>query len=71
MAEQRLAYNYAIIDETGWCYEVRSTSMNCDDEEFFIPIPRYNNEYVEKYYNVANGKWYHDAEFLNEATELN
>ena len=71
MIEPRLAYNYAIIDETGWCYEVRSTSMNCDDEAFFIPIPEYNDIYMDKYYNVANGKWYHDAEFQNEVTELN
>ena len=71
MVEQRLAYNYAIIDETGWCYEVCSTSRNCNGMEGYIPIPEYNNEYLEKYYNIENGKWYHDAEFLNEATELN
>lgn len=71
MVEQRLAYNYAIIDETGWCYEICTTSRNCDGMEGYIPIPRYIDDYVEKYYNVADGKWYHDAEFLNEATELN
>lgn len=71
MMEPRLAYNYALIDETGWCYEVRSTSLNCDDEEGFIRIPSYSYDYMDKYYNVADGKWYHDAEFQNEATELN
>jgi hypothetical protein len=66
MAEQRLAYNYALIDETGWCYEVRSTSMNCDDEEGFIPIPECDPDYTDKYYNVADGKWYLEASFTTE-----
>lgn len=66
MAEQRLAYNYALIDETGWCYEVRSTSMNCDDEVGFIPIPEYNPDYMDKYYNVSNGKWYLEESFTTE-----
>lgn len=71
MTERRLAYNYAIIDETGWCGEIYSTSRNCDDMEGYIRIPEYSYDYMEKYYNVADGKWYHDAEFTNEATELN
>ena len=71
MAETRLAYNYALIDETGWCYEVCTTSRNCDGMEGYIAIPEYNDAYMLKYYNRADGKWYHDAEFLNEATELN
>ena len=53
------AYNYALIDETGYCYEVRSTSRNCDGEEGYISIPEYNNDYLEKYY--INGAWYEDA----------
>lgn len=66
MNERRLAYNYAIIDETGWCYEVRSTSMNCDDQPDFIPIPDCNSDYLDKYYNVANGKWYLEETFTTE-----
>lgn len=62
MAEQ-LAYNYAKIDETGWCYEVYSTSQNCDGMEGYIPIPEYDDSYMEKYYNVADGQWYEDAAF--------
>ena len=53
------AYNYALIDETGFCYEVRSTSRNCDGEEGYIAIPEYNNDYIFKYY--INGAWYEDA----------
>ena len=68
MIEPRYAYNYALIDETGWCYEVRSTSMNCDDLEGFIPIPVYNPDYMEKYYNVADGKWYLEDSFATEWT---
>ena len=71
MIEPRLVYNYALIDETGWCYEVRTTSRNCDGWEGYIIIPTYDDVYMDKYYNVADGKWYHDAEFSNEATELN
>ena len=36
MIEPRYAYNYAIIDETGWCYEVCSTSRNYDGMEGYI-----------------------------------
>ena len=60
------AYNYALIDENGWCYEVRSSTISYDDWEDCIPIPSYDDRYMEKYYNRANGKWYHDAEFTNE-----
>lgn len=60
------AYNYALIDETGWCYEVRSSSRCYDGEEGYISIPSYDDSYMDKYYNVADGKWYYDAEFTNE-----
>ena len=60
------AYHYALIDETGWCYEVRDTTLNCDGMEGYIPIPSYDDSYMDKYYNVANGKWYYDAGFTNE-----
>ena len=54
------AYNYARIDETGYCYEICSTSRNCDGAEGYIPIPEYDDNYLEKYY--INGAWYEDAE---------
>ena len=65
---QQYAYHYALIDETGYCYEVRDTTDNCDDEPNFIAIPSYDNSYLEKYYNRADGKWYTDAAFTNEWT---
>lgn len=71
MADMRITYNYAIIDETGWCYEVCSTSSNCDGMDGYVPIPVYSYDYMEKYYNLADGKWYYDAGFSNEAVELN
>lgn len=71
MTELRLRYNYALIDETGWCYEVCTTSRNCDEMEGYVVIPEYSYDYLEKYYNVGDGKWYHDAEFQDEAVELN
>ena len=53
------AYHYALIDETGYCYEVRDTTVNCDGMEGYIAIPEYNFDYIEKYY--INGSWYEDA----------
>ncbi len=68
MEARRYAYNYAIINETGFCYEVCSTSENRDDEENFISIPEYDDSYMGKYYNVADGKWYLEASFTTEWT---
>lgn len=63
---QQFTYNYAIIDlETGLCMETRSTSSERTEEEF-IPIPEYNTDYIFKYYNRENGKWYEDAAFTTE-----
>ena len=54
------AYKYAIVDETGYCYEVCDTTTNCDGMEGYVRIPEYNEDYLEKYY--INGAWYEDAE---------
>ena len=54
------AHHYALIDETGYCYEVRDTSYNYDGYEGFVVIPSYDDSYLEKYY--INGAWYEDAE---------
>ena len=54
----RLAYNYAHIDlETGMCIRVLSSSFEHTDPEY-IPIARYNEEYMFKFY--INGAWYED-----------
>lgn len=63
---QRYAYNYAIIDETGLCVDVHSTSENCDDDLDLVAIPECNPDYLLKYYNRADGKWYEDAAFTIE-----
>lgn len=68
MEARRYAYNYAKIDETGWCYEVCSTSRNCDGMEGYVSIPEYSSDYMGKYYNVADGKWYLEASFTTEWT---
>ena len=68
------AYYYAIIDlETGMCIEVADDTDYFDPEEHpdYIRIPSPDMVYLMKYYNRADGKWYYDEEFQNEATELN
>lgn len=65
---QHYAYHYAKIDETGWCYEVIDTTRNYDGVEGYIAVPTSSDDYLLKYYNVANGKWYYDAAFTNEWT---
>ena len=54
------AYHYALVDETGYCYEVCDTTDNCDGMEGYVAIPSYNFDYLEKYY--IDGAWYEDAE---------
>lgn len=69
MAEMRITYNYAVIDETGWCYRVYTTSRNLDGREGYenyIPISVYSEDYMEKYYNVSDGKWYLEDTFTTE-----
>ena len=57
---RRYAYHFALIDETGYCYEVRDTTTDYSDIEGYVAIPSYNEDYLEKYY--LNGTWYEDAE---------
>lgn len=55
------AYNYAFIDETGFCYEFVSTSHErTSDDPYRIEVPVNDPEYMGKYY--INGNWYEDAE---------
>lgn len=56
---QQYAYNYAKIDNTGFCYEVCSSSRNYDGYEGYVAIPEYSTDYMGKYY--LNGAWYEDA----------
>lgn len=60
------AYYYAIIDlETGECLGVMDMSSYVSPDEYpeYIAIPEYNEDYMENYYNQADGNWYTDAEF--------
>lgn len=66
MADARITFYYALVDETGWCYEVCSTSRNCDEYPDHIAISSLNTDYIEKYYNVEDGKWYLEASFTTE-----
>lgn len=57
---QNLAYDYAEIElDTGLCVGVMTSSAEINDPHL-IPIPVYDDEYVDKYY--INGDWYEDAE---------
>lgn len=65
------AYNFAIIDRaTTMCIEVRTStrdeSGSSDDVELYVLVPTYNEEYLLKYYNEADGKFYYDPEFTQE-----
>ena len=70
MAEARhYAYTYAIIDPAdNMCVEIRTQTYEIDTTAHpeYISIPTYNEEYIMKYYNRENGKWYVDAAFTTE-----
>lgn len=70
MSNMRITYYYAVIDETGWCYQVCSTSRNYNGRPEYIAIPMYNEDYIEKYYNVEDGKWYLEESFTTEWTPI-
>lgn len=65
---RRYAYNYAHIDEDNMCDEVVTRTKEIDTvaNPDWIVIPTYNEEYIMKYYNRENGKWYVDAAFTTE-----
>lgn len=68
MSEQ-YHYNYAQIDlETGECFGVRTRTSEIINPAL-IPIEVDSNDYIGKYYNQANGKWYEDAAFTIEWPE--
>ena len=70
MSERRYQYCYAEIDPSlnDMCVGVEDTTLNCDDDPNYIPISPYNEEYLCKYYDRATGKWYLEAEHVNEWT---
>jgi hypothetical protein len=53
-------YIYAEIDvDTGLCNGVRTVSSEMNHPAL-IPIPVYDEEYIDKFY--INGNWYEDPE---------
>lgn len=57
---QQYTYCYARIDESGWCYEVFSSTNDQSDDPALVALDAYNEDYLMKYY--INGAWYEDAE---------
>ena len=64
---QNFAYAYAVIEANGWCLRVCTMSVPATEENY-IEIPEYNEDYIFKYYNRADGKWYTDSAFTTEWT---
>jgi hypothetical protein len=65
------AYNFAVIDVvTKMCIQVITDTADigdyAPDGEMYIDIPTYNEEYLFKYYNEADGKFYYDDTFTQE-----
>lgn len=63
--------NYAVIYlPLNMCNEIRTSTSNFDDNSnesyLYIRIPTYINDYVFKYYNKSNDRWYLDSEMLYE-----
>ena len=67
MAESN-ACKYVRIDDDGYCREVNRQSKILDANQYdeLISIPSYTEEYIEKYYNRDDGKWYEDKYFITE-----
>ena len=62
------AYNFAEIDpETNMCVGVMSTSNPAQgNEPNWVEIPVNDEDYICKYYNWDNGKFYYDPEYTQE-----
>ena len=60
------SYIYALINESNLCYEVCYTSNNHNDATGYVALVKYDANYINKYYNTNNRKWYWDATFAHE-----
>lgn len=61
--QPRLPYNYAKIrTDSGLCVGCATYSYEINNRAY-IPVPRYSDDYVGKYYNQQDSLWYYDAEF--------
>ena len=60
-------YNYVEIDPTtNMCINFWSTSSQQPAQENVIEVPVNDPEYLLKYYNWDDGKFYYDAEYTQE-----
>lgn len=65
-----LQYNYAKINlDTGECIFCMTFSYEVPLPEYIL-VPEHTNDYVGKFYNQSEGKWYADAEFTVACPEL-
>lgn len=59
-------YNYAEIDPTtNMCVGITSCTYESTDPNW-VPIEVYDEEYIMKYYNWDNGKFYYDEAYTQE-----
>lgn len=65
MVEPKLAFLYAVIDGNNCCVSVQTTSYEVPLNTY-IPISVFTYDYMGKYYNRENGKWYYESEFVTE-----
>ena len=62
-------YNYAEIDpDTNMCVGVQSTTVECTEDPTLVEIPVYDEEYIMKYYNWEDGKFYLEPTYETEWT---
>lgn len=63
--ERRLQYHYAQINpQTYQCIGCFTCSYEIPIPEEYILIPRYSNDYLDKYYNPADGLFYYEPEYV-------
>lgn len=67
MELRRYQYLYAVIDPSmeDMCVDIQDTTINHSGNPNYIPITKVA-DYLFKYYNRADGKWYYDAEHTQE-----
>lgn len=59
---QLLQYNYAILDENDRC--VGCMTYSCEVPlDNYIPVDVPSDDYIDKYYNRADGHFYYDPEY--------
>lgn len=63
-----ITFYFAEIEpDTNMCISVESTSNSAQGTmPNWVSIPVYDEEYIFKYYNWDNGKFYYDEEYTEE-----